>query len=164
MAAELVVVDPPTTIDSLDDALLLHVLSFRLPDLRLLGRCRQLGRRWNTLAGDDQLWRVVCQEHFGLAEARAPSGAPPLAMPTFYHAANQWAALRIGLNLSGLQPELAPLHTSARGAWHGLRAIASSASSPSVVLMRSMQASTVEVTELVSKSKNTSAATGRLFL
>ena len=114
MAAELVVVEP-TTIDSLDDALLLHVLSFRLPDLRLLGRCRQLGRRWNTLAGDDQLWRVVCQEHFGLAEARAPSGAPPLAMPTFYHATKQWTALRIGLNLSGLQPELAPMHTSAHG-------------------------------------------------
>ena len=118
--AELQPVEPPTTFESLDDALILHVLSFRLPDMHLLGRCRQVSSRWNTLAGDDMLWKVACKEQFGLAEPRAPP-SETYTPPTFYHAAKKWSALRVSLGLSGQQPELAPMHMSAHSTWHRLR-------------------------------------------
>ena len=132
--AEVMPVEAAPTIESLDDAVTLHIFSFLtsrftltvgkadLLNMACLGRCRCVSQRWSALASDDVLWQVACEAHFGLADGpRAPPGQAPLPEPSYYHAAKAWHALRESLHFFAPCPQLARMHTDAHTAWGRLK-------------------------------------------
>ena len=118
--AEIIV---PSTIESLDDELFVHVLEQVVSSPKSLGACRAVSLRWRDLSMDDVLWRQVCAGQFGLNQVRAPpnSKAP---CTNFYQAARAWFAYRKEFGLRGvpLPDDFADTVTAAHGHWAKLSA------------------------------------------
>ena len=77
--------EEPVDIFSLPDHIIIHTFKAFSSDLDVLGRCRQVSKRFGALAADEALWRSACDDTFGLTEAvgltvpRATPFMPPRA-------------------------------------------------------------------------------------
>ena len=62
--------EEPTTLESLPDVLLLHVLLH--PDLETHVSCAALSTRFRPLAADDSYWRDLCSKRWGVTSPHPP--------------------------------------------------------------------------------------------
>ena len=111
--------EEPVDIFSLPDHIIIHTFGAFSSDLDVLGRCRQVSKRFGALAADEALWRSACDDNFGLTEAVGPDGA---ACDSFYAAARVWSCfVTQELGTKGWLG-IAPVYIRARDTWARLAA------------------------------------------
>ena len=113
----------PVMLEDLDDALLLHTLSFM--SRVSLGCCSRISSRWARLVTDGTVWQRWLQTQYGSTAAPfLQPTAPPRAADcaTFYDSARRWFAFATSIGVAAEEPcpQLSHIAGRAGRAWDRL--------------------------------------------